>query len=88
MVDGALAEFEPIYRVMGAHGWAPSEVDAMEPWQVASFLGVGGDIEPVLRGTRDGLRLPSDRSEDTPTPRPRARSVRETGTLLTGADVT
>lgn len=90
MAPGVLAEFEPIYRVMGAHGWAPGEVDAMEPWQVASFLGVGGEgIDPVLRGTRDGLRLPSERADDgAAVPGPRARQVRETGRLLTGSDAT
>ncbi len=48
-----LAEFDPIYVGMGRHGWSPAEVDAMEVWQVARFLGEGeDDPDPVMRGAR------------------------------------
>lgn len=59
MTAGVLAAFEPIYVGMGLGGWSPGDVDGMEVWQVARFLG-DEDFDPVFRGTRDGLRLPSD----------------------------
>lgn len=45
------AEFDAIYRQMGELGWSPGEVDVMELWQVARFLGVGG-TPPTIRGAR------------------------------------
>lgn len=55
-----LAAFEPIYAQMGALGWSTAEVDGMESWQVARFLGDTDDgFDPVIRGSR-GLVLPSD----------------------------
>jgi hypothetical protein len=59
MNDGVLASFEPLYATLGLHGWSPTEVDAMEVWQVARFLG-DDDFDPVVRGSRSGLSLPSD----------------------------
>lgn len=51
---------------MGDLGWAPDEVDRMEIWQVASFLGVSGD--PVIRGARTlSKRSDSDRTASSGT---------------------
>jgi hypothetical protein len=62
MTDGVLASFEPIYANMGLLGWSAPDVDAMEVWQVARFLG-DDDFDPVPRGTRDGLRISSDHTD-------------------------
>lgn len=43
---------------MGSLGWAPHEVDQMEVWQIARFMGTGGD--PVIRGSRS-LTTQTDR---------------------------
>lgn len=59
MAEGLDATWERVYCQMGLIGWAPSEVDGMEPWLIARFLG-DDDFDPVIRGVRDGLRLPSD----------------------------
>jgi hypothetical protein len=44
---------------MGSLGWAPHEVDRMEIWQIARFMGMGGD--PIIRGSR-GLTTSTDRA--------------------------
>ena len=62
MTSGVLASFEPVYAGMGQLGWSPTEVDSMDVWLVARFLG-NDDHDPVIRGSR-GLRAPSD-SEGT-----------------------
>jgi hypothetical protein len=56
----ALAEVEWIYRVLGTHGFDPTEVDEWELWQIARFVGIGPDSPPVvIRGSR-ALALRSD----------------------------
>lgn len=62
-MPASLAQFAWVYEGMGALGWPHSEVDEMEVWEVARFLGVGG-TGPVAAGSR-GIVLPSDR-DDTP----------------------
>lgn len=54
------AELDPIYRGMAERGFSVSEVDAMELWQVARFLGVKGG--GVIRGA--ALRRPADGADD------------------------
>lgn len=59
-----------MYRSLGALGWEPSEVDAMDVWVAASFLGLAppGDertYDPVIRGDRS-LVLPKDKDDGTP----------------------
>jgi len=55
-----MAETEWIFRVLGAHGWSTVEVDEMELWQVARFIGLGDDgPDPVIRGARS-LMLKTD----------------------------
>lgn len=67
MTEGVLASFEGVYASMGSLGWSPSEVDAMEVWLIARFLGDEDEaFDPVIRGNR-GLSLPSD---DTGSDRP------------------
>jgi hypothetical protein len=58
-VGHGLDLWDDLYRRLGALGWEPSDVAGWELWQAASFLGAG-EREPVIRGTRDGLRLPRD----------------------------
>lgn len=71
---------------MGSLGWAPDEVDRMELWQVARFLGVGGG-DPVIRGSR-GLSL---RSDDDTAPaaagRESAGEIDEATWGMTGSDI-
>lgn len=94
MAGGVAAEFEPIYVSMGSLGWSPPSVDLMMPWTVARFLGdEEAGFEYVVRGVRDGLRLPSDAKDDggggfrDRSLRARLRHPgRELGRLLTGDD--
>jgi hypothetical protein len=53
-----LAHFDDLYRALGRFGWSPGEVDAMEVWTAASFVGVP-DRDPILRGSRS-IHLSSD----------------------------
>ncbi len=78
---------------MGALGWSTSEVDVMEPWQVARFLGDDG-FDPVIRGSR-GLVIPSDSDDDEKGPKKlgkgslrsrMANKGRELGRVLSGDD--
>ena len=59
-----------MYRSLGALGWEPSEVDAMDVWVAASFLGLAPPdddrtFDPVIRGDRS-LVLPKDKDDGTP----------------------
>lgn len=90
MTTGVLAEFEPIYVVLGENGWSTVEVDEMQLWQVARFMG-DSEIDPVIRGTRDGLRVSRDSTgsgEGGPRRRraPRPKKRKETGRSFRGKD--